>query len=189
MQFTDVFSGEVSERKQETARAFNIKIAPGDFSLLISKSSAQLRKQRRKVNFIAGMPESKQEMNSLLTDTHYDFMIVNFSIGKRNIRMAKRHETAIAIPLSNAMSLKISDISHVRRNLVKIQEIGGKLLLCSGAKDFAQIRSGEDLAAIGVLLGLRSKIAIDAVSVNPLEIIKRNEKLSKQEVYGVSKTL
>ncbi len=189
MQFIDVFAGEFSERKLERARAFEIKIVPGEYNLLISKSSSQLRKQRRKVNFIAGMPENKQEMNSLLTDTHYDFMIVNFSIGKRNIRMAKRYETAIAIPLSAAMSLRISDISRVRRNLIKIQEIGGKLLLCSGARDFSQIRSGEDLAAIGMLLGLKKKIALDAVSVNPLEIIRRNEKLSKQEVYGVSKTL
>ena len=189
MECIDVFAGEFSERKLETARAFNIKIAPGDYSLLISKRSSQLRKQRRKVNFIAGMPESKQEMNSLLTDTHYDFMIVNFSIGKRNIRMAKRHETAIAIPLSSAMSLRISDISRVRRNLIKIQEIGGNLLLCSGARDFTQIREGEDLVAIGMLLGLKKEVAIAAVSVNPLEIIKRNEKLNKQEVVGVSKTL
>ena len=63
--------------------------------------------------------------------------------------------------------------------------MNGKLLLCSGAKDFSQIRSGEDLCAIGVLLGLKPEVAKLAVSTNPLEILERNEKLSKQESWGV----
>lgn len=185
MDFIDVWAGGDSSDKRKIAKKLEVKLAPGDFSLLVSNNKKQVREKRQTMDFVAGKPAGKQEMNSLLTETRFDFMIVEFPIGKRNVRMAKRYETAIAIPLFRAFSLKVSDVSRIRRNLKAVQDIGGTLLLCSGAEDASQIRSGRDLAAIGILLGVKPDLANKAVKHIPNAILNRNRKRAKQEAWGV----
>lgn len=185
--FIDVFAGKPSPEKLRVAEKLGIKIAPGHHTLLISKDHGMVRKKRKTTDFMAAFPHSKQEMNALLTDTYYDFVLVDFSLGKRNVRMAKRYETAIAVPLSSAFSLSIPAMGRIKKNLLLIQDIGGTLLLCSGARDASQIRGGRELAAIGVLLGLKPDCARKAVRHNPNYILNRNKERAKQEVWGVEK--
>ena len=185
MEFIDVYAGEESPEKRKIAKTLGIRLAPGDFSLLVSNNRQKVRNKRKVTEFVAGRPKSKQEMNSLLTDTRYDFMVADFSLGKRNIRMAKRYETAIAVPVAPAFSLKPSAIARIRKNMLAVQEFNGTLIICSGAKDASQIRSGRDLAAIGVLLGVKPDLAMKAVKQVPNAILVRNRKRAKQEVWGV----
>lgn len=185
MDFIDVWAGQESPDKCGVAKKLGVKLAPGDFSLLVSNDKKRVREKRQTTDFVAGKPGSKQEMNSLLTDTRYDFMVVDFPVGKRNVRMAKRYETAIAVPVARAFSLRSSDIASVRRNLLAVQEIGGTLLICSGARDASQIRSGRDLAAIGILMGIKPDLAVKAVKQVPNAMVERNRKRAKQEAWGV----
>ncbi|MBR9689876.1 MAG: hypothetical protein GOV01_03205 [Candidatus Altiarchaeota archaeon] len=188
MDFIDVFAGELNKKKMETANKLGIKISPGHFSVLITRDKGLIRQKRRQTDFISVRPTSKQDMNALLTDTFYDFVIVDsFLLGKRNVRMAKRYETSIAVPVSDAFSLKKSSILRIQKNLLRAQEFGGSLLLCTGAEDASQIRSGYDLVSIGVLLGLKPDYAQKAVRQIPNAIIMRNQKRSKQDVWGVTK--
>jgi len=183
--FIDVYAGDPSDEKRRVADKLGIRIAPGHYSLLVSKDRRRVRRERRSTDFVAARPKNKQEMNSLLTDTYYDFMIVEFSLGKRNIRMAKRYETAVAIPVAPAFSLKVSDLARVRKNMMLVQELGGTLLICSGAGDASQLRGGRELAAMGILLGLRPDYATRAVKHVPVAILERNRRRAKQEVWGV----
>lgn len=181
-----MFAGNLSSDKVKIADKLGVKLAPGHYSLLVSKDRHKIRGKRRTTDFVAASPASKQEMNSLLTNTYYDFMIVSgFQIGKRNVRMAKRYETAIAIPLRQALTLNTSKLRSICRNLLKIQEIGGELILCSGADSANDIRGGGDLAAIGVLLGIKPDLAIRAVKQTPNRILAHNKKLSKNQAWGV----
>lgn len=177
MEFIDVWAGDVSKDKRELAGRLGIRIAPGDYSLLLSKDGRELKQKRRETDFVAAMPSSKQELNSLLTDTRYDFLIVQgFNVGKRNVRMAKRYETAIAVPVAPAMSLRIPRLARTRRNMLRVERYGGELLICSGAEDASQLRSGRDLAAIGAALGLKPDYAKKAVRHRPSAILERNLK-------------
>ena len=186
MEFIDVFAGSRSSDKLDIADRLGIKIAPGHYSLLVSKDRNRIKGKRRTTDFVAAEPKSKQEMNSLLTNTFYDFMIVSdFNIGKRNVRMAKRYETAVAVPLCPAMTLENSGLRRVGRNLLKVQELGGRLILCSGAAGAGDVRSGGDLAAIGVLMGVRPDLAVRAVKHTPNSILARNRKLSRNPAWGV----
>lgn len=181
--FIDVYSGKESKEKIALAKKLNIKLAPGDYSLLISKSKSEVRGKRKKFDFVTAFPGSKQEMNSLLTDTSYDFLVVEgFSLGKRNIRMAKRYETAIAIPISSALSLKKSALRRLEKNLSTIVEGGADLLICSGARGLKGLRGGFELASIGVFLGVPEDLAIKAVRRLPAIILERNENRKKEKV-------
>ena len=114
-----MFAGNPSSDKVKIADKLDVKVAPGHYSLLVSKDRNQIRGKRRTTDFVAAEPGSKQEMNSLLTNTYYDFMIVSgFNIGKRNVRMAKKYETAIAVPLSSAFTLNTSKLRSICRNLL-----------------------------------------------------------------------
>jgi RNase P/RNase MRP subunit p30 len=183
--FIDAYAGKESEAKKKIAKELEVKIAPGDYSLFVSNNAGEVRKKRMSADFVAGEPKTKQEMNALLPDTFYDFMIVNFPLGKRNVRMAKRHETAVAIPLAPAFTLKISEMLKLRKNLKLVQTENCPLLLVSGAASEAEIRSGRDLAAIGVLFGLKPDFALKAVSKTPEKILEFNAKRKKQPCFGV----
>ncbi|MBD3263428.1 hypothetical protein GF374_03560 [Candidatus Woesearchaeota archaeon] len=186
MEFIDVWAGEESPKKRELARRLGIRLAPGDYSLLLSKDKRELKQKRPEVDFVAAKPGSKQEMNALLTDTRYDFLIVQgFNVGKRNVRMAKRYETAIAVPVAPAFSLRIPSLARTRRNLMRVEKYGGELLICSGAEDPSQLRSGRDLAAIGAMLGLRPDYAKKAVRHRPSAILERNRRRKESGIPEV----
>jgi len=185
--FIDVYAGEFSEEKMKRAEELEIKIAPGHFSLLISKNRREVRKKRKDVDFVAAIVNKRQELNSLLTDVYYDFFIIpsTLRLGKRSVRMAKRYETGIAVPLSPAFSLKPKLLARISHNLKLVEEIGAILLLCSGAETPEDLRSGRDLACIGVLLGLSPDYARKAVRHFPNFILERNRERKKQAAWGV----
>ncbi len=181
--FIDAYAGEGSEEKTAVADRLGIRIAPGHYSLLISRDRRKIRSLRKKVDFVAAIPGSKQELNSLLTDTHYDFFIIrDFRLGKRNVRMAKRYEAALAVPV---VLSRLQDLSRARHNALTVQDLGGTLLLCSGAASPEQLRAGDALADIGVFLGLKPDYARKAVREFPLALLKRNERRKKQRMWGV----
>jgi len=188
MEFIDAWAGGDSSEKRELAKRLGIRIAPGDYSLLLSKDRRLLKQKRASTDFVAARPGSKQEMNSLLTDTRYDFLIVQgFNVGKRNVRMAKRYETALAVPIAPALSLRIPDLARTRRNMLRVEKYGGELLICSGAGDASQLRSGRALAAIGAMLGLKPDYAKKAVRHRPSAILERNLKRRDSDVPEVGK--
>lgn len=181
--FIDVYSGAASKEKIKTSKELGIKIAPGDYSLLISKNKSEIRKQRHTTDFISAMAKTKQEMNMLLTDTYYDFLIVDgFNLGKRNVRMAKRYETPIAIPIAPAFSLKQSDLNRLKKNFSMTLEVGGDFLICSGANSPEELRGGFELASIGVFFGVPPNLAIKAVKQNPNSILNKN---ARRRISGV----
>jgi RNase P/RNase MRP subunit p30 len=174
MEFIDACAGAESPEKLKIAKELGIRLAPGDYSLLVSNDHRKIRAARAKTDLVAARPQSKQELNSLLTDAHYFLLVDGFAVGKRNVRMARRYETAIAVPVAPAFSLKVADLARVRRNLLRVQEENGTLLLCSGAGDASQVRGGRELASIGVLFGLKPDYATKAVKQWPSAIIERN---------------
>ncbi|MBR9680725.1 MAG: hypothetical protein GOU98_02780 [Candidatus Altiarchaeota archaeon] len=182
--FIDVYSGFESSEKLLASKKLDIKIAPGDYSLLISKNKSEIRKKRSTTNFVSAKPKTKQEMNKLLTDTFYDFLIIEgFNLGKRNVRMAKRYETPLAIPISSAFSLKQSDLNRLRKNFSMVLNGGVAFLICSGAKLPEELRGGFELASIGIFFGVPHDLSINSIKKIPQEILSRNEKRLTSEVW------
>lgn len=188
MDLIDVYAGQPADEKTKRADWLGTKIAPGHFSLLVSSSHTKVRRQRREHQLVAAVPESKTDVTSLLTDTHYDFLIIspNFRLGKRGARMARRYETALAVPLAPVFSMDTKTLRRTSYNLSQIQDNNAMLVLCSGAESADQLRGGRELAAIGTVLGVRPELSIKAIKENPAELLSRSRTRQSQEAPGVN---
>lgn len=188
MEMIDVYAGRADNKKTKRADWLGTKIAPGHFSLLVSDSHTRVRRQRREHQLVTAIAKSKTDTTSLLTDTHYDFLVIPplFRLGKRGARMARRYETALAVPLAPAFSMDIKTLRRTSYNLRMIQDNHAVLVLCSGADSADQLRGGRELATIGTVLGVRPELSIRAVRENPTELLSRSRTRMNQEAPGVN---
>ncbi|HDR53529.1 MAG TPA: hypothetical protein ENN60_02555 [archaeon] len=164
-----------------------LKTAPGNFTLLVSSNRQEVRKQRETCDLVAAIPKNANDLTTLLVETAYDFFIIPPEVrpGKRGIRMARRYETPLAVPLAQMFSLNTGVIARTRRNLLRIQEFGGPLILCSGAQKSSDLRTGRDLAAIAMMLGVNQQLALKAVNETPEWLVNRSQERMKQVAWGV----
>jgi ribonuclease P/MRP protein subunit RPP1 len=83
---------------------------------------------------------------------------------------------------------RIRFLSSLRREIAIAQEFHVPLIVSSGVADERFMRMPRDMASLAFLFGLDEAEALDAVSSNPIAIIKRNrEKLSSRFVApGIS---
>ena len=187
MDFIDIYAGEPDPEKKKTAEWLGLRIAPGHFSLLVSSDHSTIRKSRKKFDLVAALVKKRSDLTQILTDTYYDFLIVPpvFRLGKRGVRMARRYETPLAVPLSPVFSAKQRVLRTAIYNLKLIQENNAQVLLCSGAEKAGDLRDGRTLAAVGTALGLRPDTSVMAVKHNPARVINRSKERMKQTEPGV----
>ena len=185
--FSDLY---VESNKDELlATAERLEVVPAAFGrkMLVSNSRTEVRKKREGMDLVAAKPKDDLELIKLLVDTRYDFVIISnqVKLGKKAIRMSKRHETPLVFPMAELFSLKASDIFRTRRNLLRAQKWNGLFALCSGARKATELRAGPEMGSIGILLGLKQDVARRAVDEVPAMTLERAGKRRQQLAWGI----
>lgn len=148
-----------------------------------------LRKLRRRFEVIAVMCESKQVARQAAKDRRVD--LLNFPGSNRRKRFFDKAEAELA---SNALGsleidikplltlegpVRIRLLSSLRREVAIAGGFHVSIVISSGASNELLMRKPREIAALTSLFDLDKSSAINAVSRNPLAIVKRNrEKLS-----------
>jgi len=152
-----------------------------------------LRRLRRKFEIIAVLCESKNVARQAAKDRRVDLVSFPQFDFRRRFFDAAEAELASCSLASFEIDMKplftlegaarIRLLSSLRREAATAKEFRVPIVVSSGASDELLMRKPMDLAALASLFDLNGESAIEAVSVNPAAIVKRNrEKLSSRFV-------
>ena len=113
--------------------------------------------------------------------------IINFQnwiqeLFDRRTELASCSQTALEIDVKSLLVLegppRVRLLSSLRREVALAKEFKVPVVLSSGVGEARFLRMPRDLASLAYLFGLNEVEALDAVSVNPLRIVRANrEKL------------
>jgi len=150
-----------------------------------------LRKFRRSFEIIAVVCSSKAVARQAAKDRRVDFL--NFTevdfhrrfFDKAEAELASKSLAALEIDMKPLITLegpeRVRLLSALRREVDTAKDFHVPIVVSSGAKEEMNMRKPLELAALTTLFDLDKPSAIDAVSKNPLAIVKRNrEKLSPE---------
>jgi ribonuclease P/MRP protein subunit RPP1 len=157
-----------------------------------------LRRIRRKFEVICVICDTKEVARQAAKDRRVD--LLNFPSLDYHKRFFDRSEAELACNSLAALEIdvkpllvldgpsRIRFLSSLRREIAIAQEFHVPLIVSSGVADERFMRMPRDMASLAFLFGLDEADALDAVSSNPIAIIKRNrEKLSSRFVApGIS---
>lgn len=148
-----------------------------------------LRKLRRKFEVIAVMCESKQVARQAAKDRRVD--LLNFPGRNRRKRFFDKAEAELASNALGSLEIDIKPLltlegparirllSSLRREVRIAEDFHVPIVISSGASNELLTRKPRETAALTSLFDLDKSSAINAISKNPLAIVKRNrEKLS-----------
>lgn len=148
-----------------------------------------LRKLRRRFEIIAVMFESKQVARQAAKDRRVD--LLNFPGHNRRKRFFDKAEAELASKALGSLEIDIKPLltlegptrirllSSLTREVTIAEDFHVPIVISSGASNELLMRKPRETAALTSLFDLDKSSAINAVSKNPLAIVKRNrEKLS-----------
>lgn len=148
-----------------------------------------LRKFRRKFEIIAVICESKAVARQAAKDHRVD--LLNFPTAELHKRFFDKAEAELASKSLAALEIEIKPLitfrgtskirllSTLRRETATAKDFHVPIVISSGATDNLLMRKPLETAALASLFDLDREAAVDAVSKNPMAIVKRNrEKLS-----------
>lgn len=154
---------------------------------------AYLRRLRRKFEIISVLCASKTVARQAAKDRRVD--LLSFPVTEHSKILFDRAEAELAssavacleIDMQPILRLKgpprIRLLTRLRREVATARSLKVPIVLSSGATDTWFLRKPQDMASLGLLLGLEQPHALDALSNTPLEIVKRNrQKLSPNYV-------
>lgn len=152
-----------------------------------------LRKFRRSFEVIAVLCEAKDVARQAAKDRRVDLLsFPQFDFRKRffdaaEAELASNSLASLEIDMRPLLILegaaRIRLLSSLRREVATAREFHVPIVVSSGASDELSMRKPMDLAALASLFDLNGASAIEAVSINPAAIVKRNrEKLSSRFV-------
>ncbi|MEM3640326.1 MAG: RNase P subunit p30 family protein [Candidatus Bathyarchaeia archaeon] len=147
-----------------------------------------LRKLRRKFEIISVMCESKNVARQAAKDNRVD--ILNFPstdprkrfFDKAEAELASKSLVSLEIDIRLLLLLeglaRIRLLSLLRKEVAIAKGFHIPIILSSGAKEELLMRKPRETAALASLFDMDKALAIEAVSKNPLVVVKRNrEKL------------
>ncbi|MBS7621709.1 hypothetical protein KEJ32_06330, partial [Candidatus Bathyarchaeota archaeon] len=148
-----------------------------------------LRRFRRKYEIIAVMCNSKAVARQAAKDHRVD--LLNFPatdprrrfFDKAEAELASKSQASLEIEIKPLLVLKgptrIRLLSTLQRETAIAKDFHVPIVVSSGATSELLIKKPLEMAALATLFDLDKPSALDAVSKNPLAIVKRNrEKLS-----------
>jgi len=185
------FTEEKIQRLQNICEEANVDFASRvDLKPRTSKELINsLRKLRRRFEVIAVMCESKHVARQAAKDRRVD--LVNFPSTDFRKRFFDRAEAELAsnslasfeIDIKPLLTLegqaRIRLLSILRREAAAARDFRVPIVVSSGVSEELLMRKPRELTALASLFDLDKASAIEAVSKNPVAIVKRNrEKLS-----------
>ena len=148
-----------------------------------------LRKLRRRFEIIAVVCESKHVARQAAKDRRVD--ILNFPSHNRRKRFFDKAEGELASNALGSLEIDIKPLltlegpartrllSSLRREVTIAENFHVPIVISSGATSELLMRKPREMAALTSLFDLDKSSAIQAISKNPMAIVKRNrEKLS-----------
>ena len=189
-----VASGEIEELRKtckhigvDVASRVDLKPRTADDLL------RDLRKVRRKFELIGVSCESKSVSRQAAKDRRVDMLFfpsIDFRRRFFDVAEAELASTGVAsfeIDLRPLLVLngpaKIRLLSTLRKEVVVSKHFRIPIIISSGVSEELLMRRPMEMAALASLFDLEQEAAIDAVSKNPVTIIRRNrEKLSPRFV-------
>jgi len=152
-----------------------------------------LRKLRRKFEIVAVKCESKSVARQAAKDRRVDllnFPSIDFRarfFDKAEAELASNGSASLELDMKPLLTLeglkRIRLLSNLRREVAIAQDFHVPIVISSGVSEEKLMRKPKELIALASLFDLNEALAIEAVSKNPLTIVKRNrEKLSPQFV-------
>ena len=153
----------------------------------------QLRKLRRKFEVICVLCETKEVARQAAKDRRVD--LLNFPQLDYRDRFFDRAEAELASSSLATLELDIKPLlllegparirflSCLRREAQVAKDFHLPVVISSGVSDPMHLRKPREMAALASLFGLENTLALEAVSLNPIAIVKRNrDKLSAKFV-------
>jgi ribonuclease P/MRP protein subunit RPP1 len=153
----------------------------------------QLRRLRRKFEVICVTCENKEVARQAAKDHRVD--LLNFPSLDFHKRFFDRAEAELASKSSAALEVdmkpllvlegpaRVRLLSRLRRETSIAKEFHVPIVISSGVANEMLLRRPRELAALASLFGLDEASALEAISQNPVAIIKRNrQKLSPKFV-------
>jgi len=152
-----------------------------------------LRKFRRKFEIIAVICDSKAVARQAAKDHRVDLLNFPFTDPHRRFfdraeaELASNSQASLEIEIKPLLTLKgpvgIRFLSVLRKEAAIAKGFHVPIVVSSGATSELLLRKPFEMAALATLFDLDKPLALDAVSKNPLAIVKRNrEKLSPRFV-------
>ena len=152
-----------------------------------------LRRLRRKFEIIAVLCETKHVARQAAKDRRVDllnFPAINFRrrfFDKAEAELASSGLTAFEIDVKPLImfegAARVRLMSNLRKEVAIAQKFRVPTIVSSGVSEELHIRKPRELAALASLFDLKETAALEAVSKNPVAIVKRNrEKLSPRFV-------
>jgi RNase P/RNase MRP subunit p30 len=152
-----------------------------------------LRKFRRKFGIIAVACESKPVARQAAKDRRVDLLsFTSFDFRRRffdraEAELASKALASLEIEMKPLLivegSARIRLLSCLRKEVAIAQDLHVPMVISSGASSSFLMRRPRELAALASVLDLDRVSALEAVSKNPMAIVKRNrDKLSSRFV-------
>jgi ribonuclease P/MRP protein subunit RPP1 len=184
-------------RKDETVKLQNIcNQAKIDLATRIdlkprtsNELTHQLRRLRRKFEIICILCETKEVARQAAKDHRVD--LLNFPsldfrkrfFDRAEAELAHKSLAALEIDIKPLLVLegpsRIRLLSNLRREIAIAKGFRVPIVVSSGVTNEMLLRKPRELTALTSLFGLSEALALEAVSQNPMAIVKRNrEKLS-----------
>lgn len=143
-----------------------------------------LRRLRRKFEVICVLCESKEVARQAAKDHRVD--LINFPnidfhrnyFDRAEAELASKSSTALEFDLRSLLLLsgpsRVKLLSGLRREAAIALEFHVPIVISSGASDVWLLRKPREMAVLAELFGLSETQALNAVSINPQEIVTRN---------------
>jgi ribonuclease P/MRP protein subunit RPP1 len=152
-----------------------------------------VRKFRRKFEIIAVACESKPVARQAAKDRRVDLLSFPSLDSRRRFfdraeaELASKALASLEIDMKSLLTVegpvRIKHISCLRKEAAIAQDFHVPMVISSGASSRFLIRTPRDLAALASVFDLDRTSALEAVSKNPVAIVKRNRhKLSEEFV-------
>jgi RNase P/RNase MRP subunit p30 len=153
----------------------------------------QLRRLRRKFEVICVTCENKEVARQAAKDHRVDllnFPAVDFRkrfFDRAEAELASKSIAALEIDIKPLLvlegSARVRLLSSLRRETAIAREFHVPIVVSSGVANETLLRKPRELAALTSLFGLDETSALEAISQNPVSIVKRNrQKLSPKFV-------
>jgi RNase P/RNase MRP subunit p30 len=169
--------------------ASRIDLRPRSQNELLS----QLRRFRRKFEVVCVLCENKEVARQAAKDRRVD--LLSFPQLDYRRRFFDRAEAELASNSSATLEIdmkpllvlegasRVRFLSSLRRETAVARDFHMPLVVSSGVSELMFLRKPREMAALAQLFGLEGDLALDAVSQNPMAIVKRNRaKLSSSFV-------
>lgn len=168
------------EKKLDLVSRINIK------PMNINELTSSIRRLRKKYEVLAVECRTKKIARQAAKDHRVDILDFPTMVSARSRNLFDRKEAALASDANSAYEINLSELLSLQgvdrarlfsissREIRNAKRFDVPVIISSGARIPLQMRDPRGLAAVLTMLGSNNEEGLDAVSMNPMNIVKVN---------------